>query len=362
MIRRKITRTVRVRNKLIGGGAPISVQSMTTTDTSDIAATVSQIRVLESAGCDIVRVAVPNRTAAKAIGKIKSQTAVPIVADVHFDYRLALEAIESGADKLRINPGNIGSKEKVKAVARAAKECGVPIRVGANAGSIDRSKYGLPTAQALVESVFDEVRILESVGFEDIVISLKSFDVCTTIEAYRRASELCDYPLHLGITEAGLAWEGAIRSAVGLGALLAEGIGDTIRVSLTADPVEEVKAGIEILAALGLRHKPFTLISCPTCGRCEIDVQAIAREVRSRLEASPPVKPLTVAVMGCVVNGPGEASLADIGIAGGRGFGAIFAKGLKLRNVPESNLVEELMKEINRLKREQTASDVDFQA
>ncbi|MGQ9456047.1 MAG: flavodoxin-dependent (E)-4-hydroxy-3-methylbut-2-enyl-diphosphate synthase [Armatimonadota bacterium] len=346
---RRFTRTIRVGNKVIGGNSPITVQSMTTTYTGDAAATVSQITRLEAAGCDIVRVAVPNIESARAIGEIKQHTAIPIVADVHFDYKLALAAVQSGADKLRINPGNIGSREKVEAVAKAAKERGIPIRVGANAGSLDRSKYGDPSARALVESVFDQVRILERVGFEDIVISLKSFNVPMTIDAYKQASTLCDYPLHLGITEAGLAWEGAIRSAVGIGALLAEGIGDTIRVSLTADPVEEVRAGIEILSALGLREKLFTLISCPTCGRCEIDVGAVASEVRKRLEANPPLRPITVAVMGCVVNGPGEASLADLGIAGGRRSGIIFVKGVKMRSVPESRLVEELMTEIERL-------------
>jgi (E)-4-hydroxy-3-methylbut-2-enyl-diphosphate synthase len=346
---RRLTRSVRVGNKIIGGGAPISVQSMTTTKTTDVAATVSQIKRLEVAGCDIVRVAVPTRAAARAIADIKAHTSLPIVADIHFDYRLALDAIESGADKLRINPGNIGSRDKVESVAKAAKERGIPIRVGANAGSLDRSKYGAPNAKALVDSALDEVRILENVGFEDVVISVKAFDVLDTIEAYRRVSALCDYPLHLGVTEAGLAWEGAIRSAVGLGVLLAEGIGDTLRVSLTADPVEEVKAGIEILAALRLRDKAFTLVSCPTCGRCQIDVIAIADEVRRRLEADPPPRPITVAVMGCVVNGPGEASLADVGIAGGRGTGAIFKRGIRIRSVPESDLVDELMREIHSL-------------
>jgi (E)-4-hydroxy-3-methylbut-2-enyl-diphosphate synthase len=346
---RRLTRSVRVGNKIIGGGAPISVQSMTTTKSTDVAATVSQIKRLEVAGCDIVRVAVPTRAAARAIADIKAHTSLPIVADIHFDYRLALDAIESGADKLRINPGNIGSRDKVEAVAKAAKERGIPIRVGANAGSLDRSKYGAPNAKALVDSALDEVRILENVGFEDVVISVKAFDVLDTIEAYRRVSALCNYPLHLGVTESGLAWEGAIRSAVGLGVLLAEGIGDTLRVSLTADPVEEVKAGIEILAALRLRDKAFTLVSCPTCGRCQIDVIAIADEVRRRLEADPPPRPITVAVMGCVVNGPGEASLADVGIAGGRGTGAIFKRGIRIRSVPESDLVDELMREIHSL-------------
>jgi (E)-4-hydroxy-3-methylbut-2-enyl-diphosphate synthase len=346
---RRYTRTIRVGDVEIGSKAPVSVQSMTSTPTADIAATVGQIKRLEAAGCDIVRVAVPDRKAAHAIRRIRASISIPLVADIHFDHRLALAALESGADKLRINPGNIGSREKVEAVAKAAKERGVPIRVGVNAGSIDRSIYGMPTAQALVESALDEVGILERLRFDDIVVSLKAFDVMMTIEAYRLVTALCDYPLHLGVTESGLGWEGTVRSSVGIGALLAEGIGDTLRVSLTADPVEEVRAGIEILSALGLREKAFTLISCPTCGRCEIDIGSIALEVRDRLTDNPPAKPITVAVMGCVVNGPGEASLADVGIAGGRGVGAIFANGEMLRKVPKAELVDELMKEVEKL-------------
>ncbi|MCX8053639.1 MAG: flavodoxin-dependent (E)-4-hydroxy-3-methylbut-2-enyl-diphosphate synthase [Armatimonadetes bacterium] len=346
---RRHTRRINVGGVAIGGDAPISVQSMTNTRTEDVDATVAQIKRLESAGCDIIRVAVPNLKAARAIGRIKQLVSIPIVADIHFNYKLALAALEAGADKLRINPGNIGSRENVEAVAKAAKERGVPIRVGVNAGSIDRSKYGPPTARVLVESALEQVRILEQLGFEDIVISLKAFDVPMTIEAYKLAGSLCNYPFHLGVTESGLAWEGTIRSSVGIGALLAEGIGDTIRVSLTADPIEEVRTGVEILAALGMRRKPFTLISCPTCGRCEIDITAIASEVRDRLEKNPPPQPITVAVMGCVVNGPGEASLADVGIAGGKNAGAIFAKGVLLRKTPENKLVDELMAEVARL-------------
>lgn len=327
----------------------MSVQSMASTSTADVVATVEQIRRLEQAGCDIARVAVPNAEAARAIREIKAQVSVPIVADIHFDHRLALASLESGADKLRINPGNIGSPENVEAVAAAAKERGVPIRVGANAGSIDRSKYGEPCPESLVESALDQVAILEKAGFEDIVVSLKAFDVPMTIEAYRLASRRCDYPLHLGITEAGLAWEGTIRSAVGIGCLLAEGIGDTLRVSLTADPCEEVRVGREILYSLGLRQKPFTIVSCPTCGRCSIDLTAIANEVRARLEASPPAAPITVAVMGCVVNGPGEAAMADVGVTGGDGVGLIFARGRMLRKVAEADLVDELMEEIRKL-------------
>lgn len=343
---RKTTREVRVGGVGIGGDAPVSVQSMANTPTADVEATVAQIRRLETAGCDIARVAVPDEEAARAIKDIKSAISIPLVADIHFQYKLALAALEAGADKLRINPGNIGSEDKVEIVAKAAKERGVPIRIGVNAGSIDRAKYGIPSAEALVESGLDEVRVLERLGFEDIVISLKAFDVPMMIRAYELASERCDYPLHLGVTEAGLAWEGTIRSSVGIGALLAEGIGDTLRVSLTADPVEEVKVGKEILNSLGLWRKPYTLISCPTCGRTAIDIAAIADDVRRRLEANPPSRPIAVAVMGCVVNGPGEASLADVGIAGGRGAGAVFARGEMLRTVSEDALVDELFKEI----------------
>jgi len=347
---RKLTRKVLVGSVEIGGGAPVSVQSMTNTPTADIEATVAQIKRLEAAGCDIIRAAVPNEEAARALKEIKAAISIPLVADIHFQYKLALMALEAGVDKLRINPGNIGSEDKVEIVACAAKDRGIPIRIGVNAGSIDRARYGAPTAEALVESGLDEVRVLERLGFEDIVLSLKAFDVPMMIRAYELASERCDYPLHLGVTEAGLAWEGTIRSAVGIGALLAEGIGDTLRVSLTTDPVEEVKVGKEILNSLGLYKKPFTLVSCPTCGRCALDLSAIAGEVRQRLEANPPAKPITVAVMGCIVNGPGEASMADVGIAGGRGSGAIFARGEMLRTVSEDSLVEELMKEVEKIR------------
>lgn len=343
------TRRITVGNTEIGGDAPVSVQSMTTTPTHDVDATVAQIHQLEAAGCDIVRVAVPNPEAASAVREIKAQISIPLVVDIHFDYRLALASLEAGADKLRINPGNIGSEDRVEAVASAAKERGVPIRIGVNAGSIDRKRYGMPTAEALVESGLDEARVLEQAGFEDIVLSLKAFDVPMMIRAYQLAAEHCDYPLHLGVTEAGPAWEGTIRSSVGIGALLAEGIGDTLRVSLTGDPVEEVKVGKEILSSLGLYRKPFTLVSCPTCGRCAMDLSGMADDVRRRLEANPPNRPITVAVMGCVVNGPGEASLADVGIAGGRGSGAVFVKGELVRTVKEDQLVDELMREVERL-------------
>lgn len=346
---RRISRAVQVGKVTIGGGAKVSVQSMTNAPASDVDATLSQISRLRSAGCDIVRVAVPNHAAARVLPDIRKGCSLPLVADIHFDHTLALAAIEAGVDKLRINPGNIGGPEKIEAVAGAAKERGIPIRVGANAGSIDRKRYGEPSAEALVSSALDQANLLERFGFQDIVVSLKAFDVPMMIEAYRLAAQKCDYPLHLGVTEAGLAWEGTIRSAVGIGALLAEGIGDTIRVSLTADPVEEIAAGAEILNSLNLREKPFTLVSCPTCGRTDIDVAGIAAKVREKLVANPPSKPITVAVMGCIVNGPGEATMADVGLAGGKGKGTIFARGEVLRTVAEADLVDELMAEVERI-------------
>lgn len=348
-MKRRESASVNVGGVEIGAGAPITVQSMTTTDTRDAPATVDQIRRLEDAGCDIVRVAVPDKEAAVALSSIKKQIRVSLVADIHFDYRLALMALDAGVDKLRINPGNIGARERVEAVAKAAKERGVPIRIGANVGSIDKSRYGKPSADTLVASALDQVSILEALDFHDIVISLKAFDVPMMINAYRIAAEKVSYPLHLGITEAGLPWEGTIRSAVGIGALLAEGIGDTLRVSLTGDPVEEVSAGLEILASLNLRSKPFTIVSCPTCGRCEIDLRSIADEVRRRLSGDPPARPMKIAVMGCVVNGPGEAQMADVGIAGGVGVGLLFSGGKIIRRVPEAELVDELMKEVEKV-------------
>lgn len=346
---RKETRPVRVGSVTIGGGNPVSVQSMTNTDTRDAVATIEQIHRLQDAGCDIIRVAVPDMEAAAALSAIKKGIDIPLIADIHFDYRLALAAIEAGVDKLRINPGNIGARDRVVAVAKAAKERGIPIRVGANTGSIDRAKYGVPNADSLAESALDQVRILEELDFEDIIISLKAFDVPMMIDVYRKVSEKVSYPLHLGVTEAGLPWEGTIRSSVGIGALLAEGIGDTLRVSLTGNPVEEVEVGIEILTSLNMRQKAFTMVSCPTCGRCEIDLQSIATEVRSRLKENPPKKPLKIAVMGCVVNGPGEAQIADVGIAGGIGVGLIFARGKDPRKVSEDMLVDELIKEIKEI-------------
>ncbi|WP_278473761.1 flavodoxin-dependent (E)-4-hydroxy-3-methylbut-2-enyl-diphosphate synthase [Megamonas funiformis] len=350
MIKRKMTRQISIGDVKIGGGAPISVQSMTNTKTTDTNATVAQIKALVDAGCDIVRVAVPDMSAAENIYNIKSQVDVPLVADIHFDYRLALKAIEQGIDALRINPGNIGDEERVKAVVKAAKTRNIPIRIGVNAGSLDKkllAKYGKVTAEALVESALEHIRILEKLNFYDIKISLKAHDVPLTLDAYRLMSETVDYPLHLGITEAGTVNTGIIKSAVGIGALLAEGIGDTFRISLTGDPVNEVKVANEILKALGLKEYGPTLISCPTCGRCNIDLPSIAEKVEQRLSGI--TKPIKVAVMGCVVNGPGEARDADIGIAGGKGEGLIFRKGEVINKVAEDKLVDALFEELDKL-------------
>lgn len=353
-MRRKKTCPIRIGNVIVGGNAPISVQSMTNTKTENVDATVAQIRRLAEAGCDIVRVAVPNLAAAEAIESIKKHVNLPIVADIHFDYRLALAAIERGADALRLNPGNIREPEHVKAVVKQAKKRRIPIRIGVNAGSLDPAildKYGgHPTPEAMVESALQHVTILENLDFCDIKISLKANDVPMTIEAYRLMSDTVDYPLHLGITEAGTVRSGIIKSAVGIGALLAEGIGDTIRVSLTGDPVEEVRVGNEILKALGLRSYGPTLVSCPTCGRCDIDLEKLAVQVEQRLSGIR--KPIKVAVMGCVVNGPGEAREADIGIAGGKGQGLVFRKGEIVKKVDEDELIPALFAELDRLIKE----------
>ncbi|SDF39823.1 flavodoxin-dependent (E)-4-hydroxy-3-methylbut-2-enyl-diphosphate synthase [Sporolituus thermophilus] len=353
-MRRKKTCPIRIGNVIVGGNAPISVQSMTNTKTENVDATVAQIRRLAEAGCDIVRVAVPNLAAAEAIESIKKHVSLPIVADIHFDYRLALAAIERGADALRLNPGNIREPEHVKAVVNQAKKRRIPIRIGVNAGSLDPAildKYGgHPTPEAMVESALQHVTILENLDFCDIKISLKANDVPMTIEAYRLMSDTVDYPLHLGITEAGTVRSGIIKSAVGIGALLAEGIGDTIRVSLTGDPVEEVRVGNEILKALGLRSYGPTLVSCPTCGRCDIDLEKLAVQVEQRLSGIR--KPIKVAVMGCVVNGPGEAREADIGIAGGKGQGLVFRKGEIVKKVDEDELIPALFAELDRLIKE----------
>jgi (E)-4-hydroxy-3-methylbut-2-enyl-diphosphate synthase len=345
------TRRISVGGVAIGGGAPVSVQSMTNTDTSDVAATAAQIERLVRAGCEIVRIAVPDEKAASALKEIRDRVCVPLIADIHFRHDFALRAIDAGFDGLRINPGNIGSKEKVAEVARAAKARSIPIRVGVNAGSLEadlRKRYGHPTPEALVESALGHVRMLEECDFHDIKISVKASGVAGTIASYRLLSEKVDYPLHVGVTEAGTVLSGSVKSALGIGTLLAEGIGDTIRVSLTADPVKEVKAGFEILASLGLRERPFVeIVSCPTCGRLKYDLEGLVERIERRLEG---VRgPLKVAVMGCIVNGPGEAREADIGIAGGAGKASIIRGGEILRTVPEKDLEDELMKEVESL-------------
>lgn len=342
------TRKVRVGDIWIGGDAPIAVQSMTNTDTRDVEKTLSQIRALRTGGCDIVRLAVPDMAAAEALAKITRGVDMPMVADIHFDHRLALEAVKNGVSKLRINPGNIGKRERVEIVARACQDKGIPIRIGVNSGSLEKDlleKYGGPKPEALVESALRHVSILDAVNFHDVVISIKSSNVMRTIEAYRLLATKTDLPLHIGVTEAGTTWRGTIKSAIGIGALLAEGIGDTLRVSLTGDPVEEIRVGREILKATGHLKEGIEFVSCPTCGRTEIDLIGIANEVEQRLEGSD--KEITVAVMGCVVNGPGEAREADIGIAGGKGVGLIFKKGQIIRQVPENELVDALMAEID---------------
>ena len=344
---RKETKKIKIGNIAIGGGSPISVQSMTKTDTSDVDATVTQIRELENAGCDIIRVAVPDDQAAEAFRKIQERISIPIVADIHFDYKLALKAVENGANKLRINPGNIGEKKRIREVVLAAKERSIPIRIGVNAGSLEKDlleKYGGPAPEALVESAIRHIVYFEELGFSDIVLSLKASDVPTTVQAYRLVSERVDYPLHIGITEAGPPGIGSVRSAVGLGILLAEGIGDTLRVSLTGPSGEEVAAGYEILKSLHLReHGPF-LISCPICGRCEVDLLPVVGDIEQRLRI---IKtPVTVAVMGCVVNGPGEARHADVGLAAGKGSGVLFRGGEIVRKVKETEFVDVLMEEV----------------
>lgn len=351
MIKRKMTRQIHIGNVAIGGGAPLSVQSMTNTKTEDVDATVEQIERLTAAGCDLVRVAIPDEHAATAVDQIKNRVSLPLIADIHFDYRLALTVIERGIDALRLNPGNIGDRENVKKVVQAAKQAKIPIRIGVNAGSLAKEqlqKYGgHPTPEALVESAMEHVRLLENENFYDIKISLKAHDVPLTMAAYRLMAETVNYPLHLGITEAGTYHSGLIKSAVGIGGLLADGIGDTLRVSLTGDPVKEVEVGNEILKTLGYREYGPTLISCPTCGRCNIDLAAIAAQVEKRLASIK--KPLKVAVMGCVVNGPGEAKEADVGIAGGKGEGLLFVNGQIVRKVPEDALVSALFEQIDRM-------------
>lgn len=334
----------------VGGGAPVSIQSMCSTKTDDVDATVEQILRLEEAGCEIIRVAVPDMAAAKAVGAIRSRIHIPLVTDIHFDYKLALECAVQGADKIRINPGNIGGEDRVKAVADACRAGKIPIRIGVNGGSLEpelRKKYGGVTAEALVESAMGHVALLNKFDFDDICISVKCSSVPLTMAAYRLLSQRCDYPLHLGVTEAGTPSMGIIKSAMGIGGLLCLGIGNTLRVTLTADPVEEVYAAKKILRAAGLRQDGPNLIACPTCGRTNIDLIPMAEEVERRLMGC--TKPITVAVMGCAVNGPGEAASADVGIAGGKGEGLLFRKGKILRKVPQEQLVDALMEEIARI-------------
>lgn len=349
MERRK-TRQIQVGKVKIGGDALISVQSMTNTRTDDAATTLRQIGELAAAGCEIIRCAVPDMAAAEGLKRIVSESPIPVIADIHFDYKLALAAIDAGVDGLRLNPGNIGGNDRVAAVVDAAKKRNIPIRIGVNAGSLPKDlleKYGHPTAEALVEAAWRHIHILEEMDYRNIKVSLKAHDVPLTVAAYRLLASQCDYPLHVGITEAGTINSGIIKSAVGIGTLLAEGIGDTIRVSLTGDPVREVKVAYDILKSLGLREYGPTLISCPTCGRTKINLEKLALEVERRLEKIS--EPITVAVMGCVVNGPGEAREADVGIAGGINEGLIFKKGVVLKKVPEACIIDELFAEIDKI-------------
>lgn len=332
---------------LVGGGAPVTVQSMLNVPAENVEGNVAQAKALAAAGCQILRIAVPNMQAVRLIDAIKSAVKVPVVADIHFDYRLALESANAGIDKIRINPGNIGDSDRIKAVADICAEKGIPIRIGVNSGSLEKeilARYGSPTAEALVASAQYHASLLEQFGFDNIVLSMKSSNVQTMVQAYELASEKCLYPLHLGVTEAGTKNMGIIKSSVGIGSLLLRGVGDTIRVSLTADPVEEVFAGFDILKALGMKKDAPYLISCPTCGRTKIDLISLASDVERRLKGC--TKPIKVAIMGCVVNGPGEAKEADIGIAGGDGVGLLFKKGEIIRKIPEDKLADELMKEI----------------
>jgi (E)-4-hydroxy-3-methylbut-2-enyl-diphosphate synthase len=348
---RRQTRVIRIGSVSMGGDNPIAVQSMTTTDTRNVKATVEQIRRLEQAGCEIIRVAVLDQEAAAAIRAIKKEITIPLVADIHFDYKLALQSLTAGADGLRINPGNIGDRKKVAEIVNACRERLIPIRIGVNSGSLDKNKlvkYGEVCPEAMVESALDNIKILEDLDFQEIKISLKSSSVLLSLAAYRQIAALVDYPLHIGITEAGTKDRALIKSALGIGMLLYEGIGDTIRFSLTADPVEEVWAAYELLRVLALRNRGMELISCPTCGRCEIDLIRLAEEIDAKIRSWP--EPLKVAVMGCVVNGPGEAKEADVGIAGGRGFGLLFRKGEVIKKVPEDQLVAELLAEIEQIK------------
>jgi len=350
MIQRRKTRQISVGSVKVGGDAPISVQSMTKTDTRDIRRTIHQIRRLEEAGCEIVRVAVVDEEAARAIAEIKKKIKIPIIADIHFNYRLALNTMEAGADGLRINPGNIGGKERLKAIILAAKSRSIPIRIGVNAGSLEKDllkRFGGATAEAMVSSALRTIEGMEDLGFQQIKVSLKASDVPRTLEAYRLFSEKSDYPLHLGITEAGRGSGAIVKSSIGIGLLLSEGIGDTLRVSLTRDPVEEVRVGYDILRSLKIRERGVEIISCPTCGRCEINLTPLVEKVEKATQRID--TPLTIAIMGCVVNGPGEAKEADIGIAGGKGMGLLFRKGRVVKKVREKDFAKVLLSEVDKI-------------
>jgi (E)-4-hydroxy-3-methylbut-2-enyl-diphosphate synthase len=354
---RRKTRQIQLGSVKVGGDAPITVQSMTKTDTRDVQATLLEIWALEAAGCDIVRCAVPVREAGEKLGEIKRQIRIPLVADIHFNYKLALLALEQGVDGLRLNPGNIGGTPFVQEVVNVAKDKRIPIRIGVNAGSLEKdllAKYGGPTPQGMVESALRHIHILEDCGYPEMKVSLKASDPAMMIEAYRLLAEQVDYPFHLGVTEAGTPGMGTIKSAIGLGALLSQGIGDTVRVSLSADPTEEVRVGIDILKALGLRRGGLTFVSCPSCGRADVDLVKLAREVEQEFKALD--EEIHIAVMGCEVNGPGEARAADIGVAGGRGIGLIFKNGEVIRKVPESEIVQAMREEVDRFLQERRAA------
>jgi len=356
-MKRRETKEISVGSVRVGGGTPVTVQSMTNTDTCDVNATVAQIGALEGAGCEIVRVAVPTVAAADSLKAIREAISIPLIADIHFDYRLALKAIEAGVDCLRLNPGNIGSEERVSEVVRGASDAGIPIRIGVNAGSLEKDileKHGHATPEAMVESALRHIAILERLGFYDIKVSLKASDVMKTVEAYRLLAGKVDYPFHIGITEAGTLFSGTVKSSVGLGILLANGLGDTLRVSLTGDPVEEVRAGWSILKSLNLRKRGINIISCPTCGRIKLDAVKLATEIEERLAHIE--EPLNIAVMGCVVNGPGEAIESDIGIAGGDGLGLLYIKGKVARKVTEVELADAVVEEAERLAAERGRS------
>ncbi|SKC74136.1 flavodoxin-dependent (E)-4-hydroxy-3-methylbut-2-enyl-diphosphate synthase [Maledivibacter halophilus] len=348
-IKRRKTKKIRCGDLFIGGDSPISIQSMTNTDTRDIKKTVTQIKRLQESGCEIVRIAIPDMEAAMAVEKIKREISIPLVADIHFDYRLALKSIESGVDKLRINPGNIGDKERIKKVVCKAKEREIPIRIGVNAGSLEKKileKHGV-TPKALVESAMSHIRILEDLNYDKIIVALKASNVKLTFDAYNLLSEKVDYPFHIGITEAGTVWRGTIKSSIGIGALLLNGLGDTLRVSLTGDPTQEVKVAKEILQSLNIRSFGINFISCPTCGRCQIDLEKFAKEIEDRLRDIR--APLTIAVMGCAVNGPGEAREADLGIAGGKNSALLFKKGKIIRKVPQDEIIDAVLEEVKKL-------------